>query len=189
MILIKTNHPCLRVGHHTAAAATGGHGGDNNWYTDSSATDHITSNLEKLVVWDKYTDNDQIHTASGSSMNIVHIGKSTIHTPCCQLQLNKILHVPQASKNLISIHRLACGNNIFLEFYPHFFCIKDLDSRSILLKGPCRGGLYPLHASSLKKLAFEVKVACGAIKPSIKRWHNHLGHPAIPIVQRVIIFF
>jgi hypothetical protein len=62
-----------------------------------------------------------------------------------------------------------------------------LDSRSILLKGPCRGGLYPLPASSLKKLAFEVnKVACGSIKPSIERWHNCLGHPAIPIVQRVI---
>jgi hypothetical protein len=29
-------------------------------------------------------------------------------------------------------------------------------------------------------------MAGGAIKPSIDRWHSHLGHPAIPIVQRVI---
>jgi hypothetical protein len=140
-----------------------------------------------LAIGNKYTSNDQIHTASGSSMNIVHIGKNTIHTPCHQLQLNKILHVPQASKNLIYVHRLASDNNVLLEFHPHFFCIKDLDSRSILLKVPCRGGLYTLPASSLKKLAFAVnKVACSAIKTSIGRWHSHLGHHAIPIVQRVI---
>jgi hypothetical protein len=29
-------------------------------------------------------------------------------------------------------------------------------------------------------------MADGAIKPSIERWHSHLDHPAIPIVQRVI---
>jgi hypothetical protein len=84
-------------------------------------------------------------------MHISHIGKSTIHTPCQQLELNKILHVPQASKNLISVHRLASNNNVFHEFHPRFFCMKDLDSRNTLLKGPCRGGLYPLLASSLEK--------------------------------------
>jgi hypothetical protein len=128
--------------------------------------------------------NDQIHTASSSGMTISHIDKSSIHTPCRQLQLNKILHVPQASKNLISIHRLASDNNVFLKFHPHFFCIKDLDPRSILLRGPCRGGIYPLPTSFFKKSAFGVnKLACGAIKPSIERWHSRLGHPAVPIVQ------
>jgi hypothetical protein len=29
-------------------------------------------------------------------------------------------------------------------------------------------------------------MAGGAIKPSIDRWHSRLGHPAMPIVQRVI---
>jgi hypothetical protein len=58
--------------------------------------DHITSDLEKLAIHDKYTGNDQIHTTSGSGMNIDHIGHNTIHTPCRQLQLNKILHVPKA---------------------------------------------------------------------------------------------
>jgi hypothetical protein len=70
--------------------------GDNSWYTDSDAFDHITSDLEKLPVRDKYTGNDQIYTTSGSGMNIRHIGYNAIHTPCRQLQLNNILHVPQA---------------------------------------------------------------------------------------------
>jgi hypothetical protein len=93
----------------TAAATGSGH--DNSWYTNSGAIDHVTGDLEKLVIREKYAGNDQIHTASGSSMKISHIVHSTIHTPCCQLQLNNILHVPQALKNLVSIHRLASDLN------------------------------------------------------------------------------
>jgi hypothetical protein len=171
----------------TAAAAAGFNGHDSTWYIDSEATNHITSDLERLIVRDKYHDNDQIHTASGSGMNISHIGHNTIHTPCRQLQLNKILHVPQASKNLISVHRLASDNNVFLEFHHRFFCIKDLDTRNILLKGPCRGGLYPLLAATFKKLACGVnKSVLGVNKSSIERWHSRLGHPTLPIIQRVI---
>jgi hypothetical protein len=57
---------------------------------------------------------------------------------------------------------------------------------NILLKGPCRGGLYPLP-SSFAKIAFEAnKVGCEVVKPSLDRWHSRLGHASIPIVQRVI---
>jgi hypothetical protein len=82
---------------------------------------------------------------------------------------------------------IASDNNVFLEFHPRFFCIKDLDSRNILLKGPHREGFYPLPATTLKKLVFGVnKMAGGAIKLSIDMWHSRLGHPTITIVQRVI---
>jgi hypothetical protein len=37
---------------------------DNTWYTDTGATDHITGELEKLAVCDKYNGGDQIHSAS-----------------------------------------------------------------------------------------------------------------------------
>jgi hypothetical protein len=154
----------------TAATASGSNGHDTNWYTNSRATNHIASDLEKLAVRDKYIGNDQIHTTSGTGMNINHIGHSTIHTPCRQLQMNKILHVPQVSKNLISVHHISSDNNVFLAFHPCFFCIKDLDTRSILLKGPCRGALYPLPAATFKKLVCGVnKSAFGVNKPSLER--------------------
>jgi len=50
----------------SARAATSGYGVDTNWYTDSGSTDHITSELEKITVHDKYNGQDQIHTANGS---------------------------------------------------------------------------------------------------------------------------
>jgi hypothetical protein len=56
----------------TDVAVAGSNGHDSAWYTDSRATDHLTSDLEKLAVHDKYHGNNQIHTASGSGMNISH---------------------------------------------------------------------------------------------------------------------
>jgi hypothetical protein len=99
-------------------------GGDTTWYTDSRATYHITSDLEKLAICDKYNGNDQIHTASGSGMKINHIGHNTIHTHCHQLQLNNILHVPRALKNHISVHRLASDNTSFLNFILISFALR-----------------------------------------------------------------
>ncbi|RLN35346.1 uncharacterized protein C2845_PM03G10830 [Panicum miliaceum] len=48
------------------AAASSSYNIDNNWYTDTGASDHITSELEKLAVREKYNGGDQIYTASGA---------------------------------------------------------------------------------------------------------------------------
>ncbi|KAK1699417.1 hypothetical protein QYE76_016176 [Lolium multiflorum] len=41
------------------------YGVDTNWYSDTGATDHITGNLEKLMIRDQYHGKDKIHTANG----------------------------------------------------------------------------------------------------------------------------
>ncbi|XP_066395916.1 uncharacterized protein [Miscanthus floridulus] len=53
----------------SASTATTGYGVDTNWYMDTGATDHITSDLEKLTVRDQYHGGDQVHTASGSEFH------------------------------------------------------------------------------------------------------------------------
>ena len=147
---------------------------DTNWYPDFGATDHITSELNKLTTHDKYKGRDRVHTANGKGMCISHIGHSKLHTPHSTLHLNNILHVPNASKNLISVHKLTLDNDVFLEFHPYFFFIKDQATRRILFKGPCHGGLYPLVPLSTgsSKQAFVI------IKPSSSTWHSLLGHPS-----------
>jgi histone deacetylase 1/2 len=152
----------------------------SNWYTDTGAADHITSELDKLVIHDKYNGDDQICTASGAGMNIDHIGKAIVSTPNCNLKLNNVLHVPNAKRNLVSVHRLATDNRAFLEFHPNFFLIKDQATKRTLLEGKCRGGLYLLPTFESRREAHS------AIKPYMARWHSRLGHPALPIVNRVI---
>jgi hypothetical protein len=165
-----------------AATTTNSYTVDTNWYTDTGATDHITGELEKLALRDKYNGGEQIHVANGVGMSISHVGEATIHTQNHNLKLNLVLHVPQASKNFIFVHRFTSYNNVFLEYHPYFFFIKDRATKKLLLKGRCHKGLYPLPISCTRQ-------ALGVSRSSLHRWHSQLGHPTVPIVQRVVSRF
>jgi hypothetical protein len=54
---------------------------DPNWYLDSGAMDHITGELEKLTMQERYNSNDQIQATNGAGMNIAHIDHSVLPTP------------------------------------------------------------------------------------------------------------
>jgi hypothetical protein len=81
-----------------AGSASTSYGVDPNWYIDSGTTDHITRDLEKLSMRERYNGHDQVHTASGAGMHISHIGHSNYHTPLRNFCLKNILHIPKASK-------------------------------------------------------------------------------------------
>lgn len=82
----------------------------------------------------------------------------------------------------MSIHKFTLDNNTFIEFHPHVFFIKDQATKKVLVRGPCKGGLYPLPT----QLNPTQKLLLSAIKSSPHRWHARLGHPAHEIVLRVI---
>lgn len=117
------------------AAATYSHGADSNWYVDTGATDHITSQLEKLNTWEVYKGHDQIHTASGAGMKIKHIGHAIVHTPTRPLHLNNVLHVPQAAKILISATKLASDNSVFVEIHSKYFLLRIEPQGARFLRG------------------------------------------------------
>jgi hypothetical protein len=165
-----------------AANMASSSGADQNWYLNSGATDHITRELEQLIMHQQYNGNEQIQAANGACMDIAHVGQSVIPTPTHPLHLNQVLHVLNAHKQLVSIHRFTLDNNTFIELHPYSFLIKDQVTKRVLLHGPCRGGLYPLHSIS----PTVHKLILSAIKPSSQRWHLRLGHPSRDIVLRVI---
>jgi hypothetical protein len=68
----------------------------------------------------KYNVMDQVHTATGSGMSINHIGNSVMSTQHRDLVLKNILHVPLATKNLVSVHRFTSNNHTSLEYFPIF---------------------------------------------------------------------
>jgi hypothetical protein len=132
-------------------------------------------------VREKYSGQEQIHTANGG-MQISHVDHSTLSTPYGNLLLKNVLHVPSAKKNLVSIHRFTSDNHVFIEYHPYFFLVKDPATRRTLLRDRCRGGIYPFP--SLEQST--TKCVLSAIKPSINRWHERLGHPSIVVVQKVL---
>lgn len=115
-------------------------------------------------------------------MKIRHVGHSIIKTPHRKIHLRKILHVPSASKNLLSVHRIAIDNHVFLEFHPFFFLIKDQVTRKVLYRGRCVRGLYPL----IPEIRRSNKQVLSATKLSSSRWHDRLGHATFSLVERVL---
>lgn len=78
---------------------------------DSGATDHITSELDKLTTREKYHGGDHVNAANGSGMEISHVGHCTLQSPSDSIHLNNALHVPTTSMNLVSVNRLTHDNN------------------------------------------------------------------------------
>ena len=50
-------------------------------------------------------------------MSICHVGTSSFHTPHRDFSFNKVLHVPDSTKNLISVHQFTTDNDVYLEFH------------------------------------------------------------------------
>jgi hypothetical protein len=101
-----------------ALAATSSYTIDSNWYSDTGATDHITSDLDRLAVHECYHGGEQVQVRNGAGLQILHTGHSSINTAARPLTLRNILHVPTISKHLMSVHKLSCDNNVFFEFHP-----------------------------------------------------------------------
>jgi histone deacetylase 1/2 len=165
--------------HKSASSASMVYVIDTNWYIDSGATDNITGDLDKLTMRDDYSGSDQIHTASGAGMKIQQIGHSIVQSPDRKFMLKDVLYAPDANKSLISVHRFTTDNNAFLELHPDFFLVKDQETKKVLHRGRCRGGLYPLTSSPPKH-------GFGASKLSASRWHSRLGHPSSPVVRQIL---
>jgi histone deacetylase 1/2 len=94
----------------SASSATTSYGVDTNWYVDSGATDHVTSELEKLTIRDKYGGHDQVHSASGAGMEIIHIGSSTLHTPTSKFistKFSMFLEPPKIYYLFIVLHEIT----------------------------------------------------------------------------------
>jgi hypothetical protein len=154
---------------------------DYNWYPDTGATNHVTAVLANLNVQpDGYTGTDQLHVGNGQGLPISHTGTSKITFPHATFLLKHLLYVPQIKKNLLSVSQFTRDNNVYFEFHPFYFCIKDRFTGTTLIRGKTKDGLYTFPACPPPpRLAF-----VGERAP-LDRWHCRLGHPSLRVVSQV----
>jgi hypothetical protein len=100
-------------------------------------------------------------------LQFLHTGHSPINTAARPLTLRNILHVPTIAKHLLSVHKLSRDNNVFFEFHPWHFSIKDCMTRRSLLVRRCEVGLYPLKPLDVDVL----KQAIMSQSTSHAQWH------------------
>jgi hypothetical protein len=160
---------------------------DDNWYPNTWATHHLTSDLQNLnLTSDAYTGSNQIRVGNGTSFSINHIGSTLLSSPRRSSILNQLLHVPSICKNLLYVRQFAHDNSIYFEFHSTFFVIKDCHSRSILHQGPLKNGLYQLLPSSTSSPS---QYSLVGERTSTDHWHKRLGHPTLRTIKHVISKF
>jgi histone deacetylase 1/2 len=108
-------------------------------------------------------------------------GHATIPTPS-SLQLRNVLIAPHLVKNLISVRALTRDNSISVEFDPWGFSIKDLRTKTVLLRCDSSGELYPLR--QVNNTSARPPATLLASHDS-SLWHARLGHPGHAALQRL----
>ena len=91
---------------------------------DSGATDHVTATYNNFNQKVDYKGKGKLTIGNGSQLAIEHVGSSSFHSHK-PLNLHNILHVPEITKNLLSISRFTCDNDVNVEFTCDACFVKD----------------------------------------------------------------
>ena len=153
----KPNHTALRCWHRynqlyqtgdvpqALAALHLAHNQDDAWYLDTGGSTHMTADAGKLHSLIPYTGPEKIMVGNGESLNISHIGDTTIATGNNSLPLHNVLVVPNIKKNLISVSQLTSDFLYDVTFSSCGFVIKVKGMKALIAKGSRHGDLYALQ--------------------------------------------
>lgn len=116
--------------------------------------------------------------------SIKHVGSfemPSLHS----VKMDRVLHVPDITKNLINISQFLKDNNVVIEFYSTYCVVKDLTIQRVLLREALKDGLHQVHIDHLPSPADQHKnnivYSCNvAPTPMFNKdymiWHKRLGH-------------
>ncbi|XLU25082.1 hypothetical protein S245_061148, partial [Arachis hypogaea] len=160
---------------------------DQNWYPDSGATHHMTADQQNLMQKENYEGTDQVVVGNGSGLHINLVGKSYFKTDLSNKEflLHKLLHVPDITKNLLSVYRFCCDNNVYFEFHSNGCCVKSQGTREVVIHGKVERGMYKFlnFTPSNKTAAF---ISAVSTPNPFLLWHNRLGHASNNVVSSVL---
>jgi hypothetical protein len=145
------------------------------WFSNTSANQHVTSDLATLTDSAPYLGNDHLHAGDGKGLSISHIGHTMLRSSKRTFTLSNVLHVPHIIKPLLFVHKFCCDNNVYFEFHASMFYVKDLTTKVVLLSGQSNDGLYVLFESSATTIPQAYWSPC--VSATADLWHCRLGHP------------
>ena len=144
---------------------------DNHWYIDSGATKHMTFEKDLIVDFMKYEQPSKIYL--GDNRVIEAYGQGKVRLSCydesdaVQLTLNKVLYVPDLSKNLLSVSAMTqMGAEVL---FNDGKCVISKDGREITIGHLVDNKLYMVNTDEEAHIA-------SATSPSLEQWHCRFGH-------------
>ncbi|KAA8532326.1 hypothetical protein F0562_032419 [Nyssa sinensis] len=130
----------------------------HQWYADSGANIHVTSDLANLATSQPYEGDDSVGVGNGTGLTISRTGTASFKTLSSTLTLNNVAYCPQASAHLLSINKFCKDNNVLFELTGSNFSVKDILTGDTLLTGPSDNGLYPINLRQLSSSKFHALI-------------------------------
>lgn len=179
-------HPCAQL---AAMAALFGSPTEQHWYVDLGATNHITNDINNLLVHSGFQGTKHVAIGNSQGLQISNTSSSILQTSHMNsFTLNDILHVPAISSNLLSVRKFSKDNNCMFVFDSDGFSIQDQTIRNIRFRGLSQNGLYPfpLFAAASPSSVINSTTFLG-IKTTAGTWHQRLGHPTGSACHKLLV--
>ena len=150
------------------------------WYIDSGATKHMTFEKDLIVDFIEYKQPSKNYLGD-KVIEVYGEGKERLscydESDSVELTLNKVLYVPDLSKNLLSVSAMAqMGAEVL---FNDGKCIISKDEREITIGHLVDSKLYVVNTHE------EVHIASAA-SPSLVLWHSRFGHLNHTYIDRLI---
>ncbi|RLM57903.1 hypothetical protein C2845_PM18G13220 [Panicum miliaceum] len=151
-------------------------GGSAPWVMDSGATSHMSPN-DGILLSHLPSPPSSITVGNGQSIPILSRGTSLIQIVDRSFHLDNVLVAPQLTRNLLSVRQFTCDNNCSIEFDASGFSVKDLQTKTVLLRCNSNGDLYTIP--------HRMPPRCHVAVVSPELWHSRLGHPAPAVITNL----
>lgn len=149
---------------------------DDVWVVDSGCTEYIT-HWPNLLENKKGTTNEApVVIPNGHTIPVEGKGDFTLPGGA---KLNGVLYVPNFKYNLLSVSRLTKDLKCAVTFFPDFFVMQGLQTKSLIGAGKCEGGLYLMDM---------LKERRKIMMTTMSTWHKRMGHASKEKLSNVDIF-
>jgi len=124
---------------------------------------------------------------NGSGLKISVIGYAHLRSSISinTLVLKDLLHVPEITKNLISISKFCRDNNIFFEFHSNTCYVVHQVTKRVLHHNILKNGLYIFPTSQSVSQYSVNSLSFIADKINVNTWHEYFGHCSFNVLKQI----
>jgi hypothetical protein len=153
-----------------------------DWVADSGTSNHTTSDVGNLtyICHPHINDHSSIIVGNGSSLSVTIVGDTTIPSP---FYLNNVLITSDIIQNLLSVYRFTTDNWCSMEFDHFDLSVKDLSTRSVIIRCDSSGPLYTMRMPSHFTLSYVA--APIVLVASASTRHRRLGHLGVDTMSKL----
>jgi hypothetical protein len=146
------------------------------WILDSGASHHMTPLIHILRNIKKLEKPFHITVPTGNSVLVDKMGDISLDE---NIKLVNVLHVPDFSCNLISIHKLTFDLNCLVTYQSNSCVIQDQASKRMIGSGNLHEGVY-VFKKEIHGAAFATTQ-----RDNTFLWHSRMGHPSDQALRHI----